>query len=110
MSEDPAGSRDLLKKLYQQLFPKSVRHDLGEYYTPDWLAEHLLNLVADLIVPISSLPIRPLEHQVARDIILEAGGSGNFLILAARPCSGNRTVGCFATANLHEHLGRRSDD
>jgi ribokinase len=42
------------------------------------------DLVADLIVPISSLPIRPLEHQVARDIMLEAGGSGNFLILAAR--------------------------
>ena len=32
--EDPAGSRDLLKKLYQQLFPRSVRHNLGEYYTP----------------------------------------------------------------------------
>lgn len=42
-SEDPAQSRDLLKKLYQQLFPKSVRHDLGEYYTPDWMAEHVLN-------------------------------------------------------------------
>jgi len=36
------GGRDLLKPLYQQLFPKSVRHDLGEYYTPDWLAEHVL--------------------------------------------------------------------
>ncbi|HUL00264.1 MAG TPA: N-6 DNA methylase [Nitrospirota bacterium] len=43
LSEDPSSSRDLLKKLYQQLFPKSVRHDLGEYYTPDWLAEHVLN-------------------------------------------------------------------
>lgn len=43
LSVDPAESRDLLKKLYQHLFPKSVRHDLGEYYTPDWLAEHLLN-------------------------------------------------------------------
>ena len=42
------------------------------------------DLVADLIVPIASLPIRPLEHQVARDIKLEAGGTGNFLILAAR--------------------------
>ena len=39
LSVDPAESRDLLKQLYQQLFPKSVRHDLGEYYTPDWLAE-----------------------------------------------------------------------
>jgi hypothetical protein len=43
LSEDPASSRDLLKKLYQQLFPKSLRHDLGEYYTPDWLAEHTLD-------------------------------------------------------------------
>ncbi len=43
LSEDPNGSRDLLKRLYQQLFPRSVRHDLGEYYTPDWLAEHVLN-------------------------------------------------------------------
>ncbi len=23
--------------------PKQLRHDLGEYYTPDWLAERLLN-------------------------------------------------------------------
>lgn len=43
LSVDPAESRDLLKKLYQHIFPKSVRHDLGEYYTPDWLAEHVLN-------------------------------------------------------------------
>jgi hypothetical protein len=43
LSEEPAKNRDLLKKLYQQLFPKSLRHDLGEYYTPDWLAEHTLN-------------------------------------------------------------------
>ncbi len=43
MKADATASRDLLKKLYHQLFPKSVRHDLGEYYTPDWLAEHVLN-------------------------------------------------------------------
>ena len=43
LAEEPAVSRDLLKRLYQELFPKSVRHDLGEYYTPDWLADHTLN-------------------------------------------------------------------
>jgi len=43
LSVEPSESRDLLKKLYQGLFPKAVRHDLGEYYTPDWLAEHVLN-------------------------------------------------------------------
>ena len=43
LSAEPAESRDLLKKLYHHLFPKSVRHDLGEYYTPDWLAEQILD-------------------------------------------------------------------
>lgn len=35
--------KDLFKKLYQYLVPKTIRHDLGEYYTPDWLAEYLIN-------------------------------------------------------------------
>ncbi len=69
LSEDTAGSRDLLKKLYQQLFPKSVRHDLGEYYTPDWLAEHVLN---------------ELEYAGDPDkrLLDPACGSGTFLVMA----------------------------
>lgn len=35
--------RDLLKKLYQDIVPRRVRHDLGEFYTPDWLAEFTIN-------------------------------------------------------------------
>ena len=42
------------------------------------------DLVADLIVPIERLPIQAQQHQVVPDIILEAGGSGNTLIMAAR--------------------------
>ncbi len=38
----PEQTRDLLKKLYHYLMPRELRHDLGEYYTPDWLAERLL--------------------------------------------------------------------
>jgi hypothetical protein len=69
LSEDPAGSRDLLKRLYQQLFPQSVRHDLGEYYTPDWLAEHVLD---------------ELEYTGDPDkrLLDPACGSGTFLVLA----------------------------
>jgi hypothetical protein len=69
LSEDPGGSRDLLKKLYQQLFPKSVRHDLGEYYTPDWLAEHVLNEVG-------------YEGDPDKRLLDPACGSGTFLVLA----------------------------
>ena len=32
-------SEDVLKNLYQQLVDPEMRHDLGEYYTPDWLAQ-----------------------------------------------------------------------
>jgi hypothetical protein len=68
LSEDPAASRDLLKHLYQQLLPRSVRHDLGEYYTPDWLAEHLLNEVGYAGAP-------------ADRVLDPACGSGTFLVL-----------------------------
>ncbi len=69
LSEDPAMSRDLLKKLYQQLFPKSVRHDLGEYYTPDWLAEHVLNELGYVGDP-------------DKRLLDPACGSGTFLVMA----------------------------
>jgi len=39
---EPELARDILKHLYQYLVPKELRHDLGEYYTPDWLADFLL--------------------------------------------------------------------
>jgi methylase of polypeptide subunit release factors len=39
----PGAGRDALKDLYQQIFPRRERHALGEYYTPDWLAEHVLD-------------------------------------------------------------------
>jgi len=69
LSEGPTESRDLLKKLYHQLFPESLRHDLGEYYTPDWLAEHVLDRVAYKGNP--------------DDRILDpACGSGTFLVMA----------------------------
>lgn len=39
---DGASSKDLLRNLYQKLVPSKVRRDLGEYYTPDWLAERVI--------------------------------------------------------------------
>jgi len=42
------------------------------------------DLVADIVVPIPRLPIQAQQHQPAHDMVIEAGGAGNFLILAAR--------------------------
>ncbi len=68
---EPTSTRDLLKKLYQYLVPRKLRHDLGEYYTPDWLAERLLNQVG-------------YKGEPDKRLIDPACGSGTFLILALR--------------------------
>jgi hypothetical protein len=36
------AEQDVLKGLYQELIDPKDRHDLGEYYTPDWLCEALV--------------------------------------------------------------------
>ncbi|MCX6087748.1 MAG: N-6 DNA methylase [Caldiserica bacterium] len=66
---DPISTRDLLKKLYQYLVPQEVRHQLGEYYTPDWLAELLLNEVG-------------YDGNNFKRLLDPACGSGTFLVLA----------------------------
>jgi len=68
---DPEATRDLLKKLYQYLVPKKLRHDLGEYYTPDWLAERLLNQVG-------------YDGNPDLRLLDPACGSGTFLALAIK--------------------------
>jgi len=66
---DPISTRDLLKKLYQYLVPQEVRHSLGEYYTPDWLAELLLKEVG-------------YYGNNFKRFLDPACGSGTFLVLA----------------------------
>ena len=33
---------DYIRQIYESMIPKGLRHALGEYYTPDWLAERTL--------------------------------------------------------------------
>jgi hypothetical protein len=65
---EPDETRDLLKKLYQYLLPKKLRHDLGEYYTPDWLAELVLEEVG-------------YDGDLTKRILDPACGSGTFPVL-----------------------------
>ncbi len=68
---NPEPTRDLLKKLYQYLVPKDLRHKLGEYYTPDWLAELVLNEVG-------------YKGNTLKRLLDPACGSGTFIVLAIR--------------------------
>lgn len=65
----PEDARDLLKDLYQGLLPRPVRHALGQYFTPDWLAERLLQELG-------------YEGQPALRLVDPSCGTGTFLVLA----------------------------
>jgi hypothetical protein len=65
----PDRAQDLLKDLYHGLIPESVRHALGEYYTPDWLAEHTLDLAG-------------YDGDPHKTFLDPSCGSGTFLVLA----------------------------
>jgi hypothetical protein len=65
----PKQTHDLLKKLYEFLVPRVVRHKLGEYYTPDWLAELVLNEVG-------------YKGNTLKRLLDPACGSGTFVVLA----------------------------
>lgn len=41
---------DLFKDLYMNIIPDKVRHSLGEFYTPEWLAEHLISSAEEHVV------------------------------------------------------------
>jgi hypothetical protein len=61
-------SEDVFKELYQGLVDPKDRHDLGEYYTPDWLAARMCNT---------------LLSKSGEDAVLDpACGSGTFLYQA----------------------------
>jgi SAM-dependent methyltransferase len=61
---------DVLKVLYESVITAPTRKRLGEYYTPDWLAERIVSATVE----------RPLETRV----LDPSCGSGTFLFHAAR--------------------------
>ncbi|NAZ27795.1 MAG: class I SAM-dependent DNA methyltransferase [Caldivirga sp.] len=78
---EPEFARDLLKRLYQNLVPRDIRHSLGEYYTPDWLAELMLNEVGLSLENLMKMgeedSLKPLRIKV----LDPACGSGTFIVL-----------------------------
>jgi hypothetical protein len=79
----PEESRDLFKKLYHALLPREIRHNLGEYYTPDWLAEYLLQRTDKTFFTEPDAETEPtLRTKLAHTRWLDpACGSGTFLVL-----------------------------
>jgi type I restriction-modification system DNA methylase subunit len=58
---------DILKGVYQELIDLDTRHALGEYYTPDWLCQRIL---------------QEFDLKEGNRVLDPACGSGSFLIAA----------------------------
>lgn len=65
--------QDLFKDLFMNIIPEKVRHSLGEYYTPSWLAD---NLVSDAI--------EGLDNQSNWKALDPCSGSGTFVTVLIR--------------------------
>jgi SAM-dependent methyltransferase len=79
----PEETRDLFKNLYHYLLPREIRHNLGEYYTPDWLAQRLLVQVdSEFFTADPRATERALRGKLLKTRFLDpACGSGTFLVL-----------------------------
>jgi len=66
-------NEDFFKELYENIVERGQRHRIGEYYTPEWLAELVLREVLNLWWSRSNEPPRILDP---------ACGSGTFLVNA----------------------------
>jgi len=63
-------SEDVLKSLYQELVDPETRHDLGEFYTPDWLADRIVR--------------EALRDNPQAKVLDPSCGSGSFLYFTIR--------------------------
>lgn len=68
-SEWMPNADDLFRDLYMNIMPPSVRHSLGEYYTPEFLAENVINTGFEYI---------PFDKEHVR-ILDSTAGSGTFI-------------------------------
>lgn len=80
---------DLLKQLYETLVDPADRHDLGEFYTPDWLA---------------ALVLREADYGPGQRLLDPACGSGTFLFLAVRALREHGLKGQALVTEAEQHL------
>lgn len=98
---------DLLRPLYEQLVGAADRRVFGEFYTPDWLAELMVEEILDDAwreeAALDALNALQSGGSLERRGVLDpACGSGTFLYHAAR-----RILGAQALRDVHS--GRQAD-
>lgn len=67
----PEDVQDILQEVYMELIPTEMRHLMGEYFSPDWIVEHALNLAK-------------YDGNEEKTLIDPCAGSGPFLTQAIK--------------------------
>lgn len=62
----PESVQDILQEVYMELIPKELRHLMGEYFSPDWIVEFVLDSVG-------------YDGDIDKNLIDPTSGSGAFL-------------------------------
>ena len=78
------NSRDTLKDLYHAVIPRNIRHDFGEYYTPDWLARAVCEEVMDAEWRREVIDLAVYQQLPGPAVIDPSCGSGTFLYQATQ--------------------------
>ena len=67
----PENVQDILQEVYMGLIPQEMRHLMGEYFSPDWIVEHALDMVG-------------YNGDINKTLIDPTAGSGPFLTQAIK--------------------------
>ena len=73
----PESMHDVLQEVYMNLIPEKVRHLLGEYFSPDWIVEFVLDRIGYSEQELGS-------SIIDKKIIDPTAGSGAFLLQALK--------------------------
>ena len=92
--ENGENVNDLFKDLFLKIIPDKVRHSLGEYYTPPWLAD---NLIVE--------SIKKIDNKNNWTAIDPCAGSGTFLTVLIKKVL-EQTKELSNSERLHEVLTR----
>ncbi len=77
---------DIFKDLYMSIIPKSIRHSMGEYFTPEWLADFIVTKSIDII-----------DNKSNWKAIDPCCGSGIFIIALIKKIVGNININAMTT-------------
>lgn len=67
----PENVQDILQEVYMELIPPEMRHLMGEYFSPDWIVEHALDMIG-------------YSGDINKSLIDPTAGSGPFLTQALK--------------------------